>query len=168
MKPEIILADPPWCYNFAPSASRKIENQYPTMDELDICRYEFPCADNAVLYLWATAPKLPLAVRVMEAWGFTYKSCAVWNKVRVGMGYWFRGVHELLLVGVKGHYSPPAPADRVPSIFTEVRGQHSAKPLCVYEMIERSFPSAPKLELFARFRRPGWEAMGNELPVIGA
>lgn len=161
--PQVILADPPWRYGFAPSASRRIENQYPTMDLGDILRYQFPCAENAVLFLWGTAPKLPEALQVMAAWGFEYKSSAVWNKVRVGMGYWFRGVHELLLVGTRGHFSPPPPAARVPSIITETRGRHSAKPAAVYELIERAYPDAPKLELFARARRPGWQAIGNEV-----
>lgn len=56
-----------------------------------------PSEDNAVLYLWATAPKLLEALEVMRAWGFKYKTQAVWDKSWVGMGYWFRGQHEILL-----------------------------------------------------------------------
>lgn len=97
-KYEVIYADPPWRYDFSKSNSREIENQYPTMSVDEICSLKVPTADNAVLYLWATAPKLLEALRVMDAWGFEYKTNAVWDKQIIGMGYWFRGQHELLLV----------------------------------------------------------------------
>src|SRR3990167_9886532 len=99
-KYQIIYADPPWRYNFSKSDSRKIENQYPTMDIKDICDliYSFPFefSESSILYLWATAPKLREALKVMEAWGFDYKTHAIWDKEIIGMGYWFRGQHELL------------------------------------------------------------------------
>lgn len=162
--PTIILADPPWRYSFSRSDSRRIENQYPTMTTDEIATYAFPRAASSVLYLWATAPKLLDALIVMEAWGYTYKSNAVWDKERIGMGYWFRGQHELLLVGTRGRdCHPPQPQDRRPSIIRERRGRHSTKPVEVYEMIEAAYPQHVKLELFARALRPGWLAMGNEI-----
>jgi len=100
-KYQVIYADPPWRYSFSKSKSRKIENQYPTMSVEEICAMDIPSDDNAVLYLWATSPKLLEAIKVMEAWGFTYKTHAIWDKEKVGMGYWFRGQHEILMVGVK-------------------------------------------------------------------
>ncbi len=159
----LILADPPWRYGFSKSSSRKIENQYPTMSLSEIQAYKFPANANSVLYLWATAPKLPEALAVMEAWGYEYKSCAVWDKIKIGMGYWFRGRHELLLVGVRGRFSPPSPNLRRASIFAEKRGQHSKKPAIVYEMLETFYPATKKLELFARNTRTGWTAMGDEI-----
>ena len=160
---DVILADPPWRYTFSRSKTRRVENQYPTMTLEEILAYPAPANKNAVLYLWATAPKLPEALAVMAAWGFTYKSCAVWDKVQIGMGYWFRGRHELLLVGTRGRFSPPGPGLRIPSIFTEPRGRHSAKPDFVHRLIEAAYPEASKVELFARQERPGWAAVGNEL-----
>jgi len=74
-----------------------------------------------VLYLWATAPKLLEAIEVMKAWNFSYKTHAIWDKEKIGMGYWFRGQHELLLVGTKGHFSPPAASLRIPSVIREAR-----------------------------------------------
>ena len=68
-----------------------------------------PAAENAVLFLWATAPMLPDALRLMNAWGFKYRSHLVWRKDRMGTGYWFRFSHELLLVGVRGDVPAPAP-----------------------------------------------------------
>lgn len=163
MKYDIIYADPPWRYSFSKSHSREIENQYPTMTLEEIKALDVPAKENAVLYLWATAPKLPEALSVMEAWGFTYKTCAVWDKVLMGMGYWFRGRHELLLVGTRGKFSPPDPKLRLPSVFTVRRGKHSEKPDCLRDRIGLQFPDVSKIELFARKRVPGWDAWGNEV-----
>jgi N6-adenosine-specific RNA methylase IME4 len=160
---DVIYADPPWEYEFSVSESREIENHYPTMTLDELKRLEIPAADNAVLFLWAPPPKLPEALEVMKAWGFRYVTCAVWDKEKIGMGYWFRQQHELLLVGVKGNYSPPPPDKRFPSVIRSPRTEHSRKPEVVYELIEAMFPNARLLELFARRNdRPRWVAWGNE------
>lgn len=108
-KYDVILADPPWRYEFSETQSREIENQYPTMELDQIKALKVPAADNSILLLWTTAPKLEEGMAVMNAWGFKYRSCAVWDKEKLGMGYWFRIQHELLLVGVKGDFHPPEP-----------------------------------------------------------
>lgn len=163
-KYEVIYADPPWRYDFSETKARDIENQYPTMTVEEIAKLQIPSADNAVLFLWATAPKLPEALEVLSAWGFQYKTCAVWDKEKIGMGYWFRGQHELLLVGVKGQVSPPSPQARQSSVYRESRGEHSAKPEHYYELIETMFPDCSCLELFARKRHSErWEVWGNQL-----
>lgn len=159
----LVLADPPWRYSFSRSASRRVENQYPTMELEDICDIFVPAAENSVLYLWATAPKLREALQVMGAWGFDYRTHAVWAKRRVGMGYWFRNRHELLLVGVRGHVSPPPPALRTPSLLDGEHAHHSKKPESVYEMLECQHPEKSKIELFARNLREGWTSWGNEV-----
>ena len=159
---QVILCDPPWRYDFARSASREIENQYPTMKVEDICRIDVPAADDSVLYLWATSPKLREALLVLESWGFEYVTSGIWVKDRIGMGYYFRQQHELLLVGRRGNLPVPHAADRVSSVFNAPRGQHSAKPAIVHEALERMYPDARKLEMFARRPMPGWDRMGNE------
>ena len=160
---EVIYADPPWRYDFSETKSRDIENQYPTMDIDSIKNLEVPSADNAVLLLWATAPKLTEAIDVMSAWGFTYKTCAVWDKEKIGMGYWFRGQHELLLIGTKGQFSPPPPEARCSSVYREARGSHSAKPKFYYDMIEAMFPGRKYLEMFCRSKHSdNWEVWGNQ------
>lgn len=167
MKFDVILADPPWRYSFSKSSTRKIENHYPTMTLEEIMNLKVPAADNSVLFLWATAPKLLEALDVMKAWGFTYKTQAVWDKQKIGMGYWFRGQHEILLVGTKGKFSPPAPSDRIPSVLKFPRGVHSSKPVLLQQWIEVAFPRHTKLEMFAREKRDGWAAWGNEVePTI--
>lgn len=165
---DIILADPPWRYDFAPSKSRRIENQYPTMALKDICALDVQsiAADNAVLYLWATAPKLIEALTVMKSWGFQYKTQGVWTKRRLGMGYWFRNQHEIVLVGTRGKMSPPQQSRRFSSLIHGPHMEHSRKPETLYLMIEQGFsdrPSLQKLELFARQDRTGWSVYGNEV-----
>lgn len=162
---DLILADPPWKYNFSRSPTRKIENHYPTMtvSEIKSLGPQLPVAADALLYLWSTAPKLIEGLEVLAAWGFEYKTHAVWDKHIIGMGYWFRGQHELVLVGTRGRFSPPEPTDRISSILSERRSRHSKKPNCFYEWIEEAYPKAKKLELFAREARPGWSSWGNEV-----
>ena len=120
------------------------------------------CHEDCVLYLWATAPKLLEALEVMTAWGFTYKSQFVWVKDKLGMGYWARNQHELLLVGTKGNFPPPEPSLRKSSVINEARVEHSVKPISVVEMIETQYPNVAKIEMFSRSQRDGWDTFGNE------
>ena len=163
-KYQIIYADPPWKYDFCKDNTDRIEGHYPTMSNDEICSLKIPTTDNAVLYLWATAPKLLEALEVMVAWRFKYKTQAIWDKDWIGMGYWFRGQHEILLVGTKGKFSPPSTKYRKPSVYKERRTQHSKKPLYFKDLIAQSFPhNCNKLELFAREKTEGWDVWGNEV-----
>lgn len=158
----VIYADPPWNYANSPDRGNP-ENHYPVMDLSDICSIDVPADDNCVLYLWATAPLLVEALQVVGAWGFTYKTCAVWDKEKIGVGYWFRGQHELLLVGVRGKVSPPPQPLRVSSVYREARTAHSRKPDIVRTHIGSWFPDVPKLEMFCRYPAPGWHVLGNQV-----
>lgn len=159
---DVVYADPPWRYDDGPPG-REIERHYPTMSHAEILEAKPPVARDAVLYLWGVAPKLPEALEVMAAWGFTYRSCAVWDKQIPGMGYWFRGQHEHLLVGVRGKWSPPAPRLRTPSVYTVPRTRHSKKPDIVRTHIATWFPDANRLEMFCRYPAPGWHVWGNQV-----
>jgi N6-adenosine-specific RNA methylase IME4 len=161
----VIYADPPWRYEHAESEARAIENQYPTMalDEICALRVADLATDDAVLFCWATSPKLAEAMRVVEAWGFTYRTCMVWDKERVGMGYWARQQHELLLICTRGTPPAPAPANRPASVVRCARSEkHSEKPAEFAALIERMFPALPKVELFCRSPREGWAVWGNQ------
>lgn len=160
---DLVLADPPWRYDHQEADNRKIENHYLTATIEEIESHSPNTSRDSILFLWATSPKLKEAMQVMEAWGFEYKTHAIWDKEVIGMGYWFRGQHELLLVGTKG--SPGAtPQDfRVSSVFKEKRSKHSVKPLCVYEWIEKAFAHKSKLEMYCRSPRKNWAAWGNEV-----
>jgi N6-adenosine-specific RNA methylase IME4 len=94
-----------------------------------------------------------------------YKSHCVWVKDRAGTGYWFRNVHELLLVGTKGYIPAPAPGTQWDSVMEAPRGDHSAKPDEFAEMIEQLFPHCARLEMFARTKRDGWDVWGNEVAI---
>ena len=169
---DVLYADPPWKYDFAPHKDgMSIEEHYETLSTDSICDMELPVADNSVLFLWATAPKLLEALQVMKAWGFMYKTCAVWDKQKIAArgawksGYWFLGQHELLLVGTRGQFSPP-PADlRISSVISEPRTRHSKKPQKAREIIDSYFPANVfrRLEVFAREKQPGWTFWGNEI-----
>jgi N6-adenosine-specific RNA methylase IME4 len=161
----VVYADPPWRfepYSRDTGMDRAADNHYPTMLLDDIAALEVPAADDCVLFLWATAPMLPEALRVMAAWGFTYKSHIIWAKDRIGTGYWTRNKHELLLIGTKGSIPAPEMGTQPESLILAAVGAHSAKPELFAELIERQFPNLPKIEMFARTARPGWHGWGAE------
>lgn len=160
---ELLYVDPPWEYQFSETDVRSLSNQYPTMKLQDIKNLKIPASRDSMLFMWATSPKLEEAMEVLNAWGFTYKTCAVWVKDRIGMGYYFRQKHELLLVGSKGALPTPDPANRIASVLEAPRGKHSQKPEEMYSILESMYPNVRKVELFARNTRDGWDSWGNEL-----
>lgn len=166
----VIYADPPWRWepwSRETGMDRAADNHYPTMTIDRIKTLKVPAAADAVLFLWATAPMLPQALEVMAHWYFFYRSQFVWIKDRPGLGYWTRNQHELLLIGGRGKIPAPARGTQYGSVIEAPRHKHSAKPPIVHEMIEAMFPTLPKIELFARSRRDGWEAWGNEADDAG-
>jgi N6-adenosine-specific RNA methylase IME4 len=164
----VVLADPPWDfqpYSKLTGMDRSAENHYPVMDLDSIKTLRIPAADDCVLFLWATVPMLVQAIEVMTAWGFQYRSHLVWLKDRVGTGYWNRNRHELLLIGVRGTIPAPLPGTQPESVIAAPVGRHSEKPEAFHEMIEKLYPNVPKLEMFARSRREGWDVWGAEAPT---
>jgi N6-adenosine-specific RNA methylase IME4 len=105
-----------------------------------------------------TVPMLPQCLDVMAAWDFTYKSAILWNKDRTGTGYWTLNRVEILLIGTRGNVPAPNPGEQPPQVIEAPRGRHSEKPKVFAEIIERLFPNVPKLEMFAREARPGWDS----------
>jgi N6-adenosine-specific RNA methylase IME4 len=101
----------------------------------------------------------------MDAWGFEYRSSIVWVKHAIGLGFWVRNQHEHLLIGARGRMRSPPPAARPSSVIINRRRQHSRKPDEAYALIEAAYPTLPKIELFARAARPGWDRWGNEAPA---
>ena len=164
VKYPVIYADPPWQYDHLVSVSREIENHYPTMTIEEICALPVAelATDAAMLFLWTTAPHLEKAFQVINSWGFSYRSNAIWDKQKIGLGYYFRTQHEILLVATRGDMVLPAPSERRSSVFSIAREEHSAKPQEFYEVIERYYPELPKIELFCRSPREGWAAWGNQ------
>jgi len=160
----VIYADPPWSYRDGGNPRGGVDKHYETMDLAQIKGLDLPTAEDCILFMWGTVTHVPEAIDVIRAWGFEHKSQAVWDKVHMGSGSWFRGQHELLYVAVKGDVSPPDVEDRRSSVFRAQRTEHSKKPPEVREFIERAYPDANKLELFSRNGRVGWTMWGNETP----
>lgn len=169
-----ILADPPWQFQnrtgkVAPEHRRLL--RYPTMELKEIM--DLPVASLSAseshLYLWVPNALLTEGLRVMAAWGFTYKSNLVWYKVRKdggpdgrGVGFYFRNVTELLLFGIKGRMRTLDPGRTQTNIVISRKEEHSRKPLDVYRIVRECSPG-PYLELFARERIAGWTCWGDQV-----
>jgi N6-adenosine-specific RNA methylase IME4 len=164
-KSSVLLADPPWDDEFGPS-NRSIENHYPTMPLEDICALPVSAIahEHAMLFLWTTPSMIEMALSVVRAWGFEYRTQMVWVKPFPGKGKYARQQHEILLICRRGDHPAPDPTSLPNSVIAAPRGKHSEKPEIFYEIIERMYPELPKIELFARRARPGWAAWGNEAP----
>ena len=165
----VVYADPEWDFKFWSDKAMThsaAQMHYETSPLAVIKARDVPsiAAADSALFLWATMPMLPQALKVMAAWGFAYKSNFVWVKDKIGTGYWNRNKHELLLVGTRGEIPAPADGHQWASAINAPRGKHSEKPDKAYELIEAYFPNLPKIELNARKRRAGWEAWGFEAP----
>ncbi|NVN29350.1 S-adenosylmethionine-binding protein [Endobacter medicaginis] len=169
-----ILADPPWQFTnrtgkVAPEHRRL--NRYGTMSLDEICG--LPVADHldatAHLYMWVPNALLPDGLRVMQAWGFTYKSNIIWHKLRKdggsdgrGVGFYFRNVTEILLFGTRGKNARTlAPGRRQVNYMGTRKREHSRKPDEQYDLVESCSPG-PYLEMFARGPRDGWTVWGNQ------
>lgn len=165
----VFYADPPWQFGVRSEVTggdRSAENHYPTMETEEICqlmqKLGNPIADDAVLFLWATNPMLPQALQVMDAWGFQYVHHWIWDKQVAGTGYWGRDRHELLLIGRRGNVVAPLPGTQPETVYSEKKGRHSAKPVFFAEQIEKLYPGIPRLEMFNRSGREGWDVWGFE------
>jgi len=165
----VIYADPPWRFTVRSEETgrdRSAENHYPTMSTEDICgllaNIGGVAARDAVLFLWATNPMLLDALRVVEAWGFSYRHHWIWDKEVAGTGYWGRDRHELLLIAKRGDAVAPLPGSQPETVYRERKGRHSAKPAFFADQIERLYPEISKIELFCRAPRPGWDVWGFE------
>lgn len=176
-KYQIIYADPPWDYPGGLKNARGMARQhYQTMTTEEICAMPIQdlCGlDGTALFLWATFPKMPEALRVMETWGVTYKGAAfVWIKKNPksgsnfwGMGNYTRANAEVCLLGVSKGFraSERVKSHRVHQIVEAPVGRHSAKPPEVRDRIVELLGDVPRIELFARERAEGWDAWGNEI-----
>ena len=169
-----ILADPPWQFQnrtgkMAPEHRRL--SRYATMSLQDI--FALPVAsiadETAHLYLWVPNALMPEGLRVMEAWGFRYKTNIIWHKVRKdggsdgrGVGFYFRNVTEMVLFGVRGKQARTlAPGRSQVNLISSRKREHSRKPDEIFDVIESCSPG-PYIELFARGTRPQWSVWGNQ------
>ncbi len=166
-KYRVIYADPPWKYgDELIETYGGAEKHYPTMRISELC--DLPVGDiadeNSVLFLWVTSPLLEDSFKLINSWGFNYKSSFVWDKVKHNMGHYNSVRHELLLIATKGSCTPDEKKlfDSVQSIE---RTRHSEKPEEFRQIIETLYKHGNKVELFARKKTSGWEVYGNEVQI---
>ena len=174
---DVVLADPPWSYWGQQDKWGAAAKFYSTMATSEIA--DLPVrdllADRAVVFVWTTSAKLPDALELLAAWKLFYRGIAfVWVKTTLaGVPIGARGVRpsitkpltELVVAGstiARGRPLLLASESVCQTVFAPV-AEHSAKPDAVQERIEALYPTARKVELFARRRRPGWDAWGDEV-----
>lgn len=166
----LVMADPPWSFRtFSDKGlDRSADRHYACMDLDDI--RTLPVREVAgrdcLLWLWATSPMLPQALDVMAAWGFSFRTAGWWTKrgasgrLSFGTGYLLRCAGEPFLLGVRG--APRVRSRSVRSVVEAPRREHSRKPDEAYEAAVALAGDVPRLDLFARERRPGWIAWGDQ------
>lgn len=169
----IIYADPPWKYIGLNQADEygHAERHYDCLDDKQLIAFKPDgkrlvkdiVDDNSVLFCWVTSPLLERCFPIIRAWGFSYKSSFVWDKVKHNMGHYNSVRHEFLLIATKGICTPDVPKliDSVQEI--ERSAKHSEKPEDFRRIIEAMYDHGRKLQLFGRVKRPGWDVVGNEL-----
>jgi N6-adenosine-specific RNA methylase IME4 len=169
-----ILVDPPWRFDnrtgkMAPEHKRLRRYRTMSMDEIAELPVAGHASEKSHLYLWCPNALLPHGLKIMEAWGFKYKTNIVWYKVRKdggpdgrGVGFYFRNVTELLLFGIRGRLRTLRPGRRQTNIVISHKQEHSRKPEAIYGIIEACSPG-PYLELFARERVDGWTCWGDQV-----
>ena len=188
----VIYADPPWRFKVwngetavkardssSTYTSANVHYHTMTMDSIAALPVSQLAAKDCALFLWCSWPMLQEALEIVEAWGFRYKTCAFdWMKAHarqvemfrddtdalMGMGYWTRANTEPCLLATRG--KPKRLNADVRQGIIEPRREHSRKPDCVHERIER-LVAGPYVELFARRQRPGWDVWGNETTKFG-
>ena len=172
---KIIYADPPWKYNDKrqnPDTDRPAKYggiSYDVMDTEDICNIPVSSIadDDCILFLWATFPNMPSALKVIEAWGFKYKTLGFsWIKMNKNQGYFFgigsytKSNCEVCLIATKG--KPVIMSDKISSVIVSPIHGHSKKPDIVRTKIVQLMGDIPRIELFARTRVHGWTTFGND------
>lgn len=167
-KYKTILADPPWRLQSMSTTAWKqdnpLESKYPTMklDEISALDVESLSAEDCSLFLWCTHSTLEKALSLMKDWGFKYHCTITWDK-KSGFSLWgFHRRTELLLYGYKGTINVNQKGRYIPTLVAEAKTRHSSKPEVVYEILNLN-TQAPRIELFARSKRDGWDVWGNEV-----
>lgn len=172
---DLIMADPPWAFKAYSSKGygKSAQSHYAcqSLEDIKAMPVQGLAKPDCMLLLWATAPMLPEALEVVMAWGFAYKTGAVWHKrtatgkTAFGTGYRLRNAHEHLLLATRGS---PKNTRGTRSVIDAKLREHSRKPEEAYVMAVELMPDARRLEIFARQRRAGWDCWGNELDKFPA
>lgn len=170
-----LIADPPWAYEQAlgredegDSTRGGLPYDSMTNEEILALPINSRMDKDSALLLWTTNSHLPVAFEAVKRWNLRYITTLTWVKPRFGLGYWLRGQTEHALLCVKGNprskFKGPqgATGKAWSTVIHAPLGKHSEKPGIVYTMMEDMFEE-PRLEIFARLRREGWDCFGNEV-----
>lgn len=180
MKYQIIYADPPWAFGNRMYSSNRVDHHRAITRAYDVMKTDNICSlpikdissNNSVLFMWVADAFIPDAIRIMEAWGFKYKTVAfIWlKKEKSGkqvcyMGQWTMKNAELVLFGTRGKMSSALKSRKVRQLVEAQRDRtkHSKKPNEIREKIVEMFGDLPRIELFARQKVDGWDVWGNEV-----
>lgn len=171
MKFDCLVIDPPWQYdNIRTGGTLKsgAEQKYQTLSLYDIMELapliQSVTKDNCIIFLWVTNSFLKVGLNLIESYGFDYKTLITWVKNGKGLGFWYRGNTEHIILGVKGDIKPFHSQEI--NVFHADTKQHSEKPLKSYELIEQGTKSIKKcktLEIFARRYYKDWTCIGYDL-----
>ncbi len=169
-KYSIIYADPAWSYQ-GKMMNSSVTDHYNVMSIDDICNLPVKdiAAENSILFMWVTLPKLNEFMKVVNAWGFEYKTTAfVWVKKNkkadsffMGLGRWTRANPEICVLATKGKIERKSKSIRQLQVFPV--DKHSKKPDQFRDLILELCGDLPRIELFARNKTPGWDVWGNEV-----
>ena len=171
----LILADPPWKQAKGGKKSRRPNSSGKQLDYTVLTFDEIKehlriagkhATDDHILFLWTIDKHLPKTEEIAKELGYKLHARMIWNKVTgIPAAFTVRYGHEYLLYMYKGKFTPVAKAERgkIHTVFTEKPKRHSQKPEISYEIIERLYPELPKIELYARNFRAGWDCWGNEV-----
>ena len=164
----VIYADPAWSYNDKQDTPQLggAAKHYDTMSINELCKLPVNniSEKNSILFLWVTSPLLEDAFKVVNSWGFKYKTSFIWDKVKHNMGHYNSVRHEILLVCTKGSCTPDNKKlyNSVQSI--ERNNNHSEKPIEFLNIIDDLYNFGNKLEMFCRtIKKENWYGWGNEL-----
>lgn len=181
---QVIVADPPWHFNdglkkMGDGVRRSAQSQYKTLsfdeiEALDVKSLADPT--GCLLALWVPSSMLDRGLQVMNTWGFKLKQTYVWvklkkdfaleedwnNGTRFGMGRLFRQAHEIALIGTSGKsVYPRLKNNSQRSVSFDLNKGHSIKPDTLQDRLDKMFPVADKLEIFARRNKQGWTCIGD-------
>ncbi len=169
---KVAIVDPPWSFKTRSDKGKGRNPKYDVMSFEDM-RALGPAVrqimeKQSVLLMWSTAPHLKDAMALLATWGFEYKSYMVWKKKKTATGYWSRSNCEIVLIGTRGQPGAPKRGTQSPSVFSgkPLEKRHSSKPDFLHKWVEKHYPDARKLELFARRERKGWTTVGSDLGTL--
>ena len=173
---EVVVTDPPWSYYGDPNKMGACGKEYETLTDEQLMEWRYPLTRDGVLFMWATCPRLDVAMECLRRHGLHYRGVAfVWVKTKAdGTPIGAQGVRpsivkpltELVLAASYRKTGRPLKlhSESVCQTIFAARGEHSQKPEAMQYRLELMYPQARKAEFFARRLRPGWECFGNELP----